>query len=152
MDPLASDSPLFYNDSEEKLTLTNTTGGLSFQVNDELNDATAFVVDEQGNVGIGTTNPGYALEVNGDARLLTGNDLYIGDIGLNAAGASATTSGGYLVGLYSTEYYNSASTNVQDVIDDLDSAIGTRTYTQGTYITDDQSSNTIPRRTRYCPS
>ena len=32
----ASDSPLFYNDSEEKLTLTNTTGGLSFQVNDEL--------------------------------------------------------------------------------------------------------------------
>ena len=79
------------------------------------------------------------MEVNGDARLLTGNDLYIGDIGLNAAGASATTSGGYLVGLYSTEYYNSASTNVQDVIDDLDNAIGTRTYTQGTYITDDQS-------------
>ena len=69
----------------------------------------------------------------------TGNDFYIGDIGLNDTGASATTSGGYLVGLYSTEYFNSASTNVQDVIDDLDNAIGTRTYTQGTYITDDQS-------------
>ena len=34
------------------------------------------------NIGIGTTNPGYELEVVGDARLLAGNDYYIGDIGL----------------------------------------------------------------------
>ena len=106
----------------------------------KLNDATAFVVDEAGNVGIGTTNPGYELEVVGDARLLAGNDYYIGDIGLNDTGSSAITSGGYLVGLYADEYYNSASTNVQDVIDDLDNAIGTRTYTGGgTYISDDQT-------------
>ena len=140
MDLLASIQHSFRQRLEEKLTLTNTTGGLSFQVNDEANDATAFVVDEAGNVGIGTTNPGYELEVVGDARLLAGNDYYIGDIGLNDTGSSAITSGGYLVGLYADEYYNSASTNVQDVIDDLDNAIGTRTYTGGgTYISDDQT-------------
>ena len=58
---------------------------------------------------------------------------------LNDTGASNITSGGSLVGIYD-ELYNSDSLTAQDVIDDIDSAIGTRTYTGGgTYVDDDES-------------
>jgi len=76
-----------------------------------------------GNVGIGTTNPAYTLDVNGDIRIVSGSDLYIGTIGLNDT-ASPTASGAYLVGV-NDEFAYSAGTNVQDVLDDLDAAIGT---------------------------
>jgi len=53
----------------------------------------------------------------------SGGDLFIGAIGLGDAGVDNTTSGASLVGTFD-EFDNSASTNVQDVLDDFDALIG----------------------------
>ncbi|MBM3208778.1 hypothetical protein FJZ40_00590 [Candidatus Shapirobacteria bacterium] len=47
------------------ITSAGTTGGYALRVNDNgtLTDTTPFVVDNSGNVGIGTTSPGYLLQV-----------------------------------------------------------------------------------------
>jgi hypothetical protein len=65
------------------ITSAGTTGGYALRVNDNgtLTDSTPFVVDNSGNVGVGTTNPGRKLEVAGDMRLGTllsgsGNAVY----------------------------------------------------------------------------
>jgi excisionase family DNA binding protein len=60
-----SSAPLFFNESAELLTLTNTTAGDSFRVNDVASDTTPFLIDNDGKVGIGMTNPGHELDVSG---------------------------------------------------------------------------------------
>ncbi len=62
-----STSSLFFDESAELLTLTNTTAGNSFVVNDVAADTTPFVIDASGSVAIGITTPttGTKLEVNG---------------------------------------------------------------------------------------
>jgi hypothetical protein len=49
------------------LSITNTGSSTSFVVNDQASDTSPFVIDANGNVGIGTTNPTLKLEVNGTA-------------------------------------------------------------------------------------
>lgn len=44
-----------------------------FRVDDVSNDATPFVIDDDGNVGIGTQNPQQALDVNGQLRISGGS-------------------------------------------------------------------------------
>ena len=44
----AGSSILWVDNTNERITLTNRQGGLSFVVNDEANDTSPFVVDEQG--------------------------------------------------------------------------------------------------------
>lgn len=52
--------------SDNALTITNTGTGNSFVVEDSANpDATPFVINNAGNVGIGINNPTYKLEVVG---------------------------------------------------------------------------------------
>ncbi|MGH9857721.1 MAG: hypothetical protein ACRD4B_07755, partial [Acidobacteriota bacterium] len=53
----------------------------------------------------------------------SGGDLTIGTIGLNDVGTSNTDSGASLIGVFD-EFANSSATNVQDVLDDFDAAIG----------------------------
>lgn len=54
------------NGANTALMVTNSGTGDSFRVNDVSGDTTPFVVDADGNVGIGTTNPNHTLEVAGD--------------------------------------------------------------------------------------
>lgn len=69
--PISSVSPTFTgnasittNSSNPALTITQTGFGLALRVQDSANpDATPFVVDAAGNVGIGTATPTSALEI-----------------------------------------------------------------------------------------
>ena len=64
-----------YSSTGIPLTLTNTNNNNSFLVEDELDDNTPFVIDENGNVGIGTENPTKKLVVNGQINWDNGNSL-----------------------------------------------------------------------------
>jgi hypothetical protein len=52
-------------DGAEILSITNIGTANSFVVNDQAGDTSPFVIDTNGNVGIGTTTAGSKLEVNG---------------------------------------------------------------------------------------
>ena len=92
-------------------------------------------------LGIGTSAPQYTLDVQGDIAIASGSDLLIdrgaGYIGIGDS-ASATTSGAYLVGVFD-EFDNSNQTLVQNVLNDIDAAIGNRTYTEDNYVSDDET-------------
>ena len=134
----AADSYFYLSGTEQKLTLTNTTAGLSFVVNDAANDTTPFVVNANGNVGIGTSTPAYTLDINGNARVTSGNDYYVNTVGFNDN--ASTSSGASLIGLYDNSYSNvSGNTTVQSAIGDIDSAVGNRTYSNDYNISDLQS-------------
>lgn len=60
----SSAASFFFNATTELLTLTNTTAGVSFRVNDQASDTSPFVIDANGNVGIGTVSPGGKLVSN----------------------------------------------------------------------------------------
>ena len=101
-------------------------------------NASNVVVADSGNFGIGTTNPTYRLDVNGDARVASGSDFYVGTVGMNDN--SGVASGASLVGLFDNTYANiPANTTVQGAIGDIDSAIGNRAYTNNYLLADSQS-------------
>ncbi|MCC7305380.1 MAG: hypothetical protein IT558_03865, partial [Alphaproteobacteria bacterium] len=65
------------------LMVTNLGAANSFRVNDETgdNDATPFVIDAAGNVGIGTASPQDVLDVVGNVRAFGGNGFRFGGAG-----------------------------------------------------------------------
>jgi hypothetical protein len=81
-------------------------------------------------ISAGTVSDVVNLTIN------SGGDLTIGAIGLNDIGTNEDDSGASLVGTFD-EFTNSSSTNVQDVLHDLDAAIGAGTskWTDGGAIT-----------------
>ncbi len=86
------------------------------------NDQANFYWDDSSDsLGIGTSAPTQALDVDGGIR--TTDDVYIGSIGLNDTTGTAT-SGASRIGVFD-EFQNTNSTNLQDVLDDLDASITT---------------------------
>jgi hypothetical protein len=85
----------------------------------------ALAINTNGNVGIGSTavTTGMTLDVAGNIR--AGTELFMGSIGLNDTGNDRTNSGASVIGVNHEFSSNVAvgSTNVQDVLDDLDAAI-----------------------------
>ncbi len=92
------------SDAETTAMFTNLGSGISFRVNDETGDAdtTPFVVDNAGNVGVGTTTPAKLLTVSAAApylRLNSSNNALadgggtIADLDFYANDASALGTG-----------------------------------------------------------
>ncbi len=80
-----SGAPFFFDESAELLTLTNTTSGNSFRVNDQASDTSPFVIDASGNVGVGTSTPASKLDVNGSVNIASGSYYKVGgsNFGIN---------------------------------------------------------------------
>src|SRR3990167_5021624 len=120
--PFTFESPLSFSNG-----LTRTTNSISLggQITGDTRLYTGsgtevfFIQQATGEIGIGTTNPSYKLDVAGSIR--AGTEIYIGSIGLGDTGSGV--SGATLIGTFD-EFTNSDGTNVQDVLVDLDSAIG----------------------------
>ena len=138
------------SESGVSVTYQDTDGTLDINVNDPTITLTGAVTGSAtmtnlGNVSIATTaTADPTLTINGDASgsatftnlgnatltLTVANDShthdgrYYTETELSANGTGRTTSGAYKIGTYD-EFGNSNSTNVQDVLDDLDAAIST---------------------------
>ncbi|MFV1917394.1 MAG: MerR family DNA-binding transcriptional regulator, partial [Patescibacteria group bacterium] len=116
-----STSPFFFDVTTGNLTIT---GDLAVNGDDITSDGAILTINAGGAVDIqdAVTVDSLTTDIGG-ITIVAGQDLTIGTIGLNDIGTSNVTSGASLVGTFD-EFANSSSANVQDVLDDLDAAIG----------------------------
>ncbi|MFA6016423.1 MAG: hypothetical protein WC742_15295, partial [Gallionellaceae bacterium] len=141
-------------------TAISIDSGSANQVNlgasDTLSNGTWTITGAGAVSGVTTISAGTNETINGidisagtvsdvdNLTINTGGDLTIGLIGLNDLGTSNLNSGASLIGAFD-EFANSNSTNIQDVLDDFDAAIGSGaskwtdsgTFTYLTSVTDD---------------
>ncbi|MEJ2354225.1 MAG: hypothetical protein P8Y03_31010, partial [Anaerolineales bacterium] len=103
------------------VTATGTTNYIPyFSGADTLADSVMY--QSGTSIGIGTTDPAYELEVAGDIGVTSGNDFFVGTVGLNDN--TTANSGASLIGLYDDAMTNiAANTTVQGAIKELDTAI-----------------------------
>lgn len=98
-----SSAAFFFNATTELLTLTNTTSGVSFRVDDQASDTTPFVIDASGNVGVGTSSPtGKINSVQSGATTATNYSAVIENTstntttnGINKFGLQITSTGSF---------------------------------------------------------
>lgn len=123
-------SPLYFDETNELLTLTNTTAGSSFRVNDEASDTTPFVIDASGNVGIGVATPNNILQVY---DLMNFNNTYYGTyIGYQAGKNIANYANNNVYLGYQSGY---SSTSADDnVFIGYQAGYETTTYSNNVYI------------------
>jgi len=88
------------------------TGNLAMRVDDVSGDTTPFVIDGAGNVGIGTTGPGYKLEIVGSMNISPINYIYNGSFengaytGWSSSASIDTVTSTSYSGSYSFRIYN----------------------------------------------
>ena len=99
-------------------------GELNIQLASNLTSVTGVAgnFDVTGTLTSGTSNA-FSVSAAGTITIPATEDITFGSVGLNDVGTSNVTSGASKVGVFD-EFANSSGTNVQDVLDDLDSAIG----------------------------
>jgi len=95
-------------DNDPGLILTNTGSDVTVYIEDEADDASPFVIDESGNVGIGEKNPATQLELantsgTGYIRLTSGTNNPI--ISLNKSGLGKTAKINFLSNSASQWYF-----------------------------------------------
>jgi hypothetical protein len=104
------------------LTIQNNGTGNSFVVNDSSSDTTPFVIDANGNVGIGISSPSQKLDVSGEIKasgIISGSssdtlELYAGTVfnsNLDAAIAIRGTTVGYNDG--GMEFYSGGAERIR---------------------------------------
>ncbi|QQS39313.1 MerR family DNA-binding transcriptional regulator [Candidatus Woesebacteria bacterium] len=118
---LDSTAALFFDESAGDLTIT---GNLAVNGDMITADGATLTINAGGNVDIQDSLTADSITTDvGGVTIASGQDVTIGLIGLNDTGSDEDMSGASLVGVFA-EFANSSGTNVQDVLDDLDAAIG----------------------------
>lgn len=117
------------NGADQTLTIAASNSGAG-------DGLIAISTDTWDITGAGAASGFTTIDASGNITT-SGGDFIIGTTGLTET-TSATDSGAFLIGIFD-EFDNSASANVQDVMDDIDAAIGIRTYTEDNVVTDNQS-------------
>jgi hypothetical protein len=98
------DGYLLYRDGDQKASIGTDSGGSKLQLftGARTDDTTArLTIDNSGNVGIGTTNPGKKLEVAGDVQV--NGDLIIGARTVGSATAVMRLPGKIIIGDWTLE-------------------------------------------------
>jgi hypothetical protein len=121
LSPLISDDTISATTSAAiAMTLTQTGAFNALLVEDQASDSTPFVIDQSGNVGIGTSSPGYKLVVNSttpsdqviqSTNGATSGTNFAGVFNANGIGATTNT------GLYTSA--SGATSNMGLIIDSV---------------------------------
>lgn len=111
-----------FNINTDKFNVTAASGNTTIAGTLGITGVTSFtgsigtnIIPNSNGRDLGTETGPYRWTLYSDA-------VYINGISLGATGSGASTSGAYKIGTYD-EFNHSDSTNVQDVLDDLDAAI-----------------------------
>ncbi|KKW18197.1 MAG: putative hemagluttinin, partial [Parcubacteria group bacterium GW2011_GWB1_50_9] len=122
--------------------LTNTGANHTFYIEDIAGDSTPFVIDESGNVGIGTAAPGYKLDVNSGTTDFVANFESTDD----QIGLLLSDGDDFLVGIKGTSFFidrTTSFTSPDDFVLDNNGNVGIGTTTPAAKLSINAASNAL---------